>query len=45
MLYCRGKITKEARVITKVYKCETLYALRVSDVKYHVIAVIDVPKV
>ena len=39
------KITKGARVIAKGYKCDTLYALHVSNVKNHVIAVIEVPKV
>ena len=31
----RWKKTKGARVIAKGYKCDTLYALHVSDVKNH----------
>ena len=40
----RWKITKGARVIEKGYKCDTLYALHVSHVKNHVVAVTEVPK-
>ena len=39
------KITKEASVIAKGYKYDTLYALHVSDVKNHVVAVTGVPKI
>ena len=43
----RWKITKGmgTRVIAKEYKCDTLYALHVSNVKNHVVVVIEVPKV
>ena len=41
----RWKITKGAKVIAKGYKCDTLYALYVSDVKNHVVAITKVPKV
>ena len=39
------KITKRARVITKGYKCDTLYALHVFDVKNHAVAVTEMQEV